>query len=86
MDKFELLKSVGNELRYVLGVSKVTFAERNDPRCTNVIKIIATPSLGKKCQRCWHYESNVGINNEHPDLCERCINTLNGIDEKRLFA
>lgn len=27
---------------------------------------------GKKCQRCWVYSDQVGLDEQHPTLCERC--------------
>ena len=32
---------------------------------------------GKKCDRCWHYEVDIGQNKEHPSLCRRCVNIVN---------
>ena len=32
---------------------------------------------GIKCERCWHYESDVGQHTQHPTLCGRCCNVLN---------
>ena len=32
---------------------------------------------GIKCERCWHYESDVGQHSQHPTLCGRCCNVLN---------
>jgi isoleucyl-tRNA synthetase len=26
-----------------------------------------------KCDRCWHWENDVGQNAEHPTLCGRCV-------------
>ena len=31
---------------------------------------------GSKCERCWHYESDVGQHAEHPHLCGRCVSVL----------
>ncbi|HEX5399607.1 MAG TPA: isoleucine--tRNA ligase [Verrucomicrobiae bacterium] len=28
---------------------------------------------GQKCERCWHWETDVGSNPEHPTICGRCI-------------
>ena len=33
-------------------------------------------SRGQKCERCWHYESDIGHHAEHPDLCGRCVAVL----------
>jgi len=35
--------------------------------------IAAQKSSYNKCQRCWNYWPSVGEDNEHPDLCKRCI-------------
>lgn len=32
---------------------------------------------GIKCERCWHYEGDVGQHNQHPTLCGRCCSVLN---------
>ena len=34
--------------------------------------IEVTRACGIKCERCWHYEADVGQHSEHPDLCGRC--------------
>jgi isoleucyl-tRNA synthetase len=31
---------------------------------------------GRKCNRCWIYNENVGMNPEHPTVCERCLTNL----------
>ena len=28
---------------------------------------------GQKCERCWHWETDVGSNPEHPTICGRCV-------------
>ena len=28
---------------------------------------------GQKCERCWHWETDVGSNSEHPTICGRCV-------------
>ncbi len=28
---------------------------------------------GQKCERCWHWETTVGQNAQHPTLCARCV-------------
>jgi isoleucyl-tRNA synthetase len=43
------------------------------------ISIGETPSVtvekadGQKCERCWHWETDVGSNPEHPTICARCV-------------
>ena len=31
---------------------------------------------GQKCERCWHWETNVGQNAEHPTICGRCVEAV----------
>jgi isoleucyl-tRNA synthetase len=31
---------------------------------------------GQKCERCWHWETDVGSYNEHPTLCGRCVEAV----------
>ncbi|MEC8214631.1 MAG: class I tRNA ligase family protein, partial [Cyanobacteriota bacterium] len=31
---------------------------------------------GSKCERCWHYENDLGQHPEHPHLCGRCVAVL----------
>jgi isoleucyl-tRNA synthetase len=33
---------------------------------------------GEKCERCWKYAPEVGKNQDHPTLCERCRSVLEG--------
>ena len=33
---------------------------------------------GDKCERCWHYESDIGQHSAHPTLCGRCVAVLAG--------
>ena len=40
--------------------------------------VAAQKSEHKKCQRCWNYWSSVGADNNHPDLCKRCIEVISG--------
>jgi isoleucyl-tRNA synthetase len=40
--------------------------------------VSAQKSSYAKCQRCWNYWPSVGADNEHPDLCKRCIEVISG--------
>ncbi|MFM7652531.1 MAG: class I tRNA ligase family protein, partial [Vulcanococcus sp.] len=33
---------------------------------------------GEKCERCWHYETDIGSHSAHPTLCGRCVAVLGG--------
>ena len=48
-------------------------ADQTDDTAT----IEVSRARGIKCERCWHYESDVGQHTQHPTLCGRCCNVLN---------
>jgi len=33
-------------------------------------------AAGQKCERCWHYETDIGDHAAHPGLCGRCVAVL----------
>jgi len=33
-------------------------------------------ATGQKCERCWHFESDIGQNATHPTLCGRCVEAV----------
>ena len=38
--------------------------------------VAAEKSSYQKCQRCWNYWPSVGADDEHPDLCKRCVEVV----------
>jgi isoleucyl-tRNA synthetase len=38
--------------------------------------ISVTKADGQKCERCWHWETDIGQNAEHPTLCGRCVEAV----------
>jgi isoleucyl-tRNA synthetase len=54
------------EFRELVNVSQ--FEITNDPKAELVVH-----ADGKKCERCWHWETDVGSHKEHPTICGRCI-------------
>jgi isoleucyl-tRNA synthetase len=81
-DVFDALRSLGDELRFVMIVSSLILKKGEGA----VTKVTATASTEQKCARCWHYVAGVGSDPAHPDLCPRCVANLFGEGEKRLFA
>ncbi|MEW5890646.1 MAG: isoleucine--tRNA ligase [Pseudomonadota bacterium] len=82
-EKYEILASLKDDLRFVLICSKVTLAKAASAQAE---KIVALPSPHKKCARCWHYREDVGSDAEHPELCGRCTSNLFGTGEPRRHA
>ncbi len=81
--KFDLLASLGDDLRFVLICSKTTLSKVADESAE---AIIVTPSVHAKCDRCWHYREDVGHDAAHPELCGRCTSNLHGAGEARSAA
>jgi len=77
---FDALASLGDDLRFVLITSAATVA-RGDR-----LAIRVTPSAHAKCERCWHYRADVGVDAAHPTICGRCVENLAGPGEPRRFA
>ena len=75
-----LLASLGQDLKFVFITSQLNL-EAGDSLVAKV-----AVSTDTKCDRCWHYAPDVGVNPAHPTLCGRCDSNLHGAGEKRLFA
>ena len=82
-EKFALLQSLGDDLRFVLITSQARVVEVASPADES---IAVTPSIAPKCERCWHYRAEVGTDVAHPELCARCVANLFGAGESRKFA
>jgi isoleucyl-tRNA synthetase len=84
------LNKLGNELRFVLLTSKVTLAplaaEGGEKTELDGIRVGVLASADEKCERCWHHSADVGANTQHPSLCGRCIENVEGDGEIRHFA
>ena len=50
------------------------------------IKISVIKSPHNKCVRCWHLRADVGSNTDHPELCTRCVENVDGQGETRQYA
>ena len=75
-----ILASLGDDLRFVFITSAI------DLVAGSAIGISVSASSDPKCDRCWHYRSDVGIDPAHPSICGRCISNLLGTGETRLHA
>ncbi len=84
-----LLAQPGDELRFLLIVSNVRLhpiAERPDTAVDTEIPGLAVrvnASPHPKCVRCWHHRPDVGTHAEHPELCGRCVENVEGEGERR---
>ncbi|HEX4265301.1 MAG TPA: isoleucine--tRNA ligase [Verrucomicrobiae bacterium] len=64
-------------LRELLNVSQLV-VELVEPKETGVYDISTTvlKADGQKCERCWHWETDVGSTPEHPTICARCVEAV----------
>jgi isoleucyl-tRNA synthetase len=44
------------------------------------LKILVDAATGAKCERCWVWSETVGVDAEHPTVCERCRRALIALD------
>ena len=79
-DDLALLQSLGEDLKFVFITSQATIAE------ADTLSITVIPSAAQKCERCWHYRADIGINPAHPTICGRCDSNLHGGGETRTIA
>ena len=45
--------------------------------------VVARATTNSKCIRCWHYRADVGSHPEHPEICARCVDNVDGAGEDR---
>ena len=79
------------ELRFFFITSELTLLPL-EPHSADAVKvelegaevwISASVSDAEKCVRCWHRRDDVGSYAEHPGLCDRCIDNIQGPGENR---
>ncbi len=58
-------------LRELVNVSalKITAGETDS--------LVVSKADGQKCERCWHWKTDIGQNTEHPTICGRCVEAVN---------
>ncbi|MEN3364558.1 MAG: isoleucyl-tRNA synthetase [Burkholderiales bacterium] len=82
-DKYALLQSLGDDLKFVFITSQAMVTQVGSPAEEAVV---VTPSAYQKCERCWHYRADVGAHADHPGICGRCVANLFGSGEARKVA
>jgi isoleucyl-tRNA synthetase len=87
------LQVISDELHFVMITSSATVGELDAAstegvtlRQGNRVSITATASPHQKCVRCWHHREEVGSDDEHPELCGRCIDNIEAAGEQRRYA
>ncbi len=60
------------DLRELLNVSQLKMGSSS----SEAPPLVIAKADGQKCERCWHWETDVGSNPEHPTLCGRCVQAV----------
>lgn len=79
---YQALLHLQDDLRFVLITSRATLHEANG----SGLRVDVAPSAYSKCERCWHYRADVGVDPSHPHICGRCVSNLFGAGEPRRYA
>jgi isoleucyl-tRNA synthetase len=61
-------------LRELLNVSQLEFDGGGE-----TIEFDVSKAAGEKCERCWHWETDVGSNPQHPTICARCVQAVGAV-------
>lgn len=91
-DLYNALASLNDELRFVLITSYAQVKRLSDKTDTanatdnKDLFVDVLASEHSKCVRCWHHREDVAQSEEHPELCGRCVDNVDGAGEERLFA
>ena len=80
-DDLALLQSLGDDLRFVMLVSRADIHAGD-----GALRTIVHATTHSKCARCWHHRADVGHDAGHPELCGRCVSNLFGPGEAREHA
>jgi isoleucyl-tRNA synthetase len=59
-------------LRELLNVSQLEI----NPTSDTALAVTVSKAAGEKCERCWHWERDIGANKQHPTLCGRCARAV----------
>ncbi len=86
------MQQLGDELRFVL-ITSYARLHADSAKPANAVStgitgldVLVSASSHQKCARCWHLREDVGQHAEHPELCGRCVDNVDGDGEQRQFA
>jgi isoleucyl-tRNA synthetase len=90
------LAGVADDLRFLMISSEFDLVATTDPATAAAViggSLTAVPGIAAqlevlptshaKCVRCWHFRADVGSHAEHPELCGRCVDNVDGAGERR---
>jgi isoleucyl-tRNA synthetase len=62
------VRASNDDLRELLNVSQLEVTAAGGAE----IEVVVKRAEGEKCERCWHWETDIGSNAAHPTICGRC--------------
>ena len=66
-----------NDFKELLGVSDFVILSGGERGKAGIqFGFSRVDSERQKCERCWHWETDVGSNPEHPTICGRCVEAV----------
>jgi isoleucyl-tRNA synthetase len=71
LDKLKMLSAAA--MKEWFNVSQVELSEGSERRFT------VLPAEGEKCERCWNYRTDIGVDQRWPTVCLRCVAALEEI-------
>jgi isoleucyl-tRNA synthetase len=77
---YTVLASLGEDLKFVFITSAIELV------AGEATLVSSSPTKAIKCERCWHYCDDIGVDPAHPTICGRCTSNLAGTGETRTFA
>ncbi len=85
------LESFKDDLRFVFITSRAEVHAKTSHSSLTLssfdgIDIKVNPTAQRKCERCWHYRNDIGVDATHADICGRCVANLYGSGEPRVYA
>jgi len=89
------LNQLEDEVRFVLITSYARLYAAGEPPAEaqhhtlsngDEIWVSVSASNHNKCVRCWHHREDVGTHEDHPELCGRCVDNIDGDGESRRYA
>ncbi len=84
------LGACAHELRFLFLVSDVRLHLGEAPADATIVTaegwqfgLRATVTENTKCARCWQQRPDVGVDAQHPSICGRCVENVDGTGEQR---
>jgi isoleucyl-tRNA synthetase len=74
----DFLAAHREELETICIVSHLTVRRHEGSDTESALAVRVERAPGTKCPRCWNYRATVGTSAEHPSLCGRCADALDG--------